>query len=93
MFAAERILTIMITHISTCKLIFGKGNAPSLPDGWTLHESDEDWMRATDQNGQKYFLSGDFAYPLRVATKGMPVAEGDGYIDLEAGICLSSNTH
>jgi hypothetical protein len=78
--------------ISICGLLFGKGFAPTMPDGWELHESEDDWMKATDSRGQNYFLSKETAYPERIAGAGMMVEDGKTYIDLDNGVPLSDLT-
>lgn len=87
---STELFDIMAAYFCKTNLIFGSGNAPDLPVGWQLHESEYDWMKATDATGQIYFISPDFAYPQRVAGKGMMLEEGEKYIDLENGVSLSN---
>jgi hypothetical protein len=45
-------------------LLFGKPFEGSLPDGWRLQESEDDFARGFDPEGREYLLGRDKAYPI-----------------------------
>lgn len=45
-------------------LIFGQGNAPTLPHGWKLKENPKDWARAISPDGNEWFLTKTEAVPV-----------------------------
>lgn len=52
--------------ISTHRLHFGMKYPGLLPQGWELIESPDDWAIGKSPDGQRYFLSLDRAYPMRI---------------------------
>lgn len=69
------------------RIHFGVGYETSLPAGWVLKQSPDDWAIGISPEGQEYYLGYPYAYPRRVAIE--PFGElkaGDHYMDTEVGV-------
>jgi hypothetical protein len=62
-------------------LIFGQGNAPSLPHGWKLKEDPNDWARAISPDGNEWFLTKTEAIPV-LRVEGVERADMENKIPL-----------
>ena len=69
---------------------FGQGYDVSLlPQGWTMEESQGDWVIAKDPDGNEYYVSETEATPRKVATYARGcLAIGDYYSDTANAIKL-----
>ena len=57
----------MPTFYGNPRIHFGTGYSQSLPAGWELIESPEDWARARSPLGTEYYLGEGLAYPMKIA--------------------------
>lgn len=76
--------------ISTLSLHFGLGYTGTLPEGWILRESEEEWAIGIDLSGRHHFLSPTHAYPvLPITNRKESILAGAAQLDDENPILLT----